>query len=195
MKNVMNKIKKPLIIIVLGLLIVGYYLFLTNRKVDNNDNIAKNTPVTNITERDLTLNYPGSPRSVITFYSDILKVIYTERLSEEELKAISRKLLGLFDEELRMNNPDAQYLERLRNEISEYKSASRTVADYLVEDNSYIKYMTYQKRDCAKVDVVYFVHEGKKVIKTYEKFTLRKDESDKWKILYWEVGKEEDMNN
>jgi hypothetical protein len=38
-----------------------------------------------------------------------------------------------------------------------------------------------------------FVHEDKKVIKTMEKFTLRKDSEGKWKILFWEIGKVSDM--
>ena len=44
-----------------------------------------------------------------------------------------------------------------------------------------------------KIDVMYFVHESKNIIKNYEKFTLRKDDGGRWKILYWEVGKASDM--
>lgn len=193
MNDFFNKIKKPLFILIMGAVIVGFYFYLSNRKVDNTEKIHKNTPVTQITERDLELNYPGTPRSVVTFYSDVLKVIYSESLSEKEIRAIASKLQGIFDDELLAYNPFEMYVDSLKDEIKEYKSANRIVADYLVEENSYIDFFTYQKKDYAKVDVTYFQHEGKSVIKTYEKFTLRKDENGRWKILYWEVGKASDM--
>lgn len=53
MKEFMSKAKKPMIFIILAALIVGYYFYLSNRKVDNNDSIAKKTPLTEITDRDL----------------------------------------------------------------------------------------------------------------------------------------------
>lgn len=193
MNNFFNKIKKPLFILIMGAVIIGFYFYLSNRKVDNTEKIHKNTPVTQITERDLELNYPGTPRSVVTFYSDVLKVIYSETLSEKEIRTIASKLQGIFDDELLAYNPFEMYVDSLKDEIKEYKTANRIVADYLVEENSYIDFFTYQKQDYAKVDVTYFQHEGKSVIKTYEKFTLRKDKNGRWKILYWEVGKASDM--
>lgn len=193
MKNFFSKIKKPLFILIMGAVIVGFYFYLSNRKVDNTEKIHKNNSVTQITERDLELNYPGTPRSVVTFYSDVLKVIYSESLSEKEIRTIASKLQGIFDDELLAYNPFEMYVDSLKDEIKEYKSANRIVADYLVEENSYIDFFTHQNRDYAKVDVTYFQHEGKSVIKTYEKFTLRKDENGRWKILYWEVGKASDM--
>ena len=193
MKGFINKIKKPLIILIMGAVVVGFYFYLSHRKVDNTEKIHKDTPVTQITERDLELNYPGTPRSVVSFYSDILKVIYTESLSEKEVRTIASKLQGVFDDELIALNPFEKYVDSLKTEISDYKSANRIVADYLVEDNSYIEYISYKNHDYAKDDVTYFQHEGKNVIKTYEKFTLRKDENGRWKILFWELGKASDM--
>ena len=75
MKEFMSKAKKPMIFIILAALIVGYYFYLSNRKVDNNDSIAKKTPLTEITDRDLDKNYPGTPKSVVTYYSNNLKVM------------------------------------------------------------------------------------------------------------------------
>ena len=130
MKGFINKIKKPLIILIMGAVIVGFYFYLSHRKVDNTEKIHKDTPVTQITERDLELNYPGTPRSVVSFYSDILKVIYTESLSEKEVRTIASKLQGVFDDELIALNPFEKYVDSLKTEISDYKSANRIVADY-----------------------------------------------------------------
>ena len=74
-----------------------------------------------------------------------------------------------------------------------YNSAKKKVADYVIEDNTNIDFIKDDGKEYARVDVAYFVHEGKKVIKTMEKFTLRKDSDGKWKILFWEIGKVSDM--
>ena len=100
---------------------------------------------------------------------------------------------GIFDDELLTLNPYDEYLKRLQDEIKDYKSAGRTIADYVIENNSNMEFLTYKGKDYAKIDVMYFVHESKNIIKNYEKFTLRKDDGGRWKILYWEVGKASDM--
>lgn len=176
-------------------MIIGYYFYLSNRKTDNTDKIAENTPLTLITEKDMENSYPGTPRALLGFYSEILKVIYSEKLKDDELRAVATKMQAIFDDELNAYNPFEEYVVNLKKEIKEYKAANRIVADYIIENNSYIDYISYEGNDYAKVDVTYFLHEGKSVIKTYEKFTMRKDDNGRWKILFWEVGKASDMDN
>mgnify|MGYP003447952129 CR=1 FL=1 len=67
--------------------------------------------------------------------------------------------------------------------ISDTHFYHKKIIDFIKDDG----------KEYARVDVAYFVHEGKKVIKTMEKFTLRKDSDGKWKILFWEIGKVSDM--
>ena len=61
----------------------------------------------------------------------------------------------------------------------------------LLED--VLEFLKDKGKEYAIIDVAYFVHEDKKVIKTMEKFTLRKDSEGKWKILFWAIGKVSDM--
>ena len=133
------------------------------------------------------------PKSVVTYYSNILKVMYSGNLSDKDVENIAAQLRGIFDDELLTLNPYDEYLKRLQDEIKDYKSAGRTIADYVIENNSNMEFLTYKGKDYAKIDVMYFVHESKNIIKNYEKFTLRKDDGGRWKILYWEVGKASDM--
>ena len=142
MKEFMSKAKKPMIFIILAALIVGYYFYLSNRKVDNNDSIAKKTPLTEITDRDLDKNYPGTPKSVVTYYSNILKVMYSGNLSDKDVENIAAKLRGIFDDELLTLNPYDEYLKRLQDEIKDYKSAGRIIADYVIENNSNMEFLT-----------------------------------------------------
>lgn len=193
MKTFFEKIKKPLIFVVIGAVIVGFYFYINNRKVDNTEKLTKSTPVTEITERDLDLNYPGTVRSVLTFYCDVLKVIYSESLNNDDVRKIASKLHGIFDDEFIALHPFDKYVDDLAKEIKEYKKVNRIVADYIVEENSYIEYFTNKKKEYAKVDVTFFQHVGKNVYKTYEWFLLRKDSDGKWKIVCWDEETAKDV--
>ncbi len=195
MKKITDKIKKPLLFIILGGLIVGYFFYLTNRNNDNSDNMAEQTPLSQVLSRDLELNYPGTPRGVVIYYSDILKVLYTldGKKDHSDIENMAYKLRGLFDDELLERNPEETYITNLINEVTDYNSRKKTVADYIVEGNSNIEFITDNGKEYAKIDTAYFVHEDKNVVKTIECFTLRKDSDGKWKILYWQLGSSNDM--
>ena len=181
-----DKIKKPLIFIVLACLVVGYYIYLTHRNVDNNESIADNSSRYSVLDRDLERNYPGTPRSVVTYYSDILKVIYKEELTDDEFESTVEHLRGLFDNELLAYNDYETYYLSLKNEIESYQDSGMYVADYSVEDGYDIEYKTLEDgENYAYVDVSYYVRSGKTVTTIYELFTLRKDDDGNWRMLTW----------
>lgn len=51
--------------------------------------------MTEITDRDLDKNYPGTPKSVVTYYSNILKVMYSGNLSDKDVENIAAQLRGI----------------------------------------------------------------------------------------------------
>ena len=112
MKEFFDKIKKPLIFLVLGAFVVGYFFYLTNRKTDNSDKMSSSSPLSQVVDRDLTLNYPGTPRGVLLYYSDILKVLYTldGKKEEADVRKIAEKLMGIFDDEFLKLNPEEIYV-------------------------------------------------------------------------------------
>lgn len=70
--------------------------------------------MTEITDRDLDKNYPGTPKSVVTYYSNILKVMYSGNLSDKDVESIAAQLRGIFDDELLTLNPYDEYLKDFR---------------------------------------------------------------------------------
>ncbi len=188
MKKKTPKFVKPLIFIVIALLIIGVFYYFSRKKVDNNEEIAAEDEVSVIVNRDLILNYPSTPKSVVTFYSEIIKTIYKTEHTDEQLQALAGQARGLFDAELLKHNEYNEYMDRLRVEVKEYKDAGRFISGYQIEDGYNIEYFKSEGKEYARVNVKYYVREGKNVINTYEEYTLRKDEEGKWRILYWELS-------
>jgi hypothetical protein len=80
-KNVWQKVKKPVILTVVTLIIIGVYYYCTRIEKDNNEKMATQNEIAQITSKDLELNYPSTPKAVVTYYSDIISVIYNQILN------------------------------------------------------------------------------------------------------------------
>lgn len=187
MKNVWQKIKKPVILTLVTLLIIGAYYYCSRIEKDNNEKITTNNEITRITSKDLELNYPSTPKAVVTYYSEIISVIYKIDMNDEELEKVASQMRGLFDEELLLLNSHNAYIDNLKLELELYKEAERYISGYKIENGYNIEYITYKDEDYAKVDVLYYLREGKELKYIYEEYTLREDEDGKWKILFWEL--------
>lgn len=185
----MNKIKIPLIVIALCAMIVGYYVYLQNKNKDNTEQIVDDSnPTYTILHRDLDRNYPSTPKSVVTFYCDILKVAYKEDLNKDDYGVMVTQLRTLFDEELQAYNDYDSYYLSLQAEIDQYKTKNCYVADYSVEDGYGIEYKTLKDgKKYAYVEAKLYVRTGKNVQTVGEEFTLRKDDAGNWRLLTWKT--------
>lgn len=185
--KVLDKIKIPLIFLVLAGLVFGYYYYLTHRNVDNTDKIGDQGSRFEQLDRDLERNYPGTPRAVLAYYGDILKFVYKEDLTDEEFASTVQHLRALFDDELLAYNDYESYYLTLQAEVKNYKDSGLYVADYKVEEGYDIEYKTLEdSKDYAYVEMALYVRSGKNVKTIYELFTLRKDDDGNWRMLTWE---------
>ena len=193
MKNTGSKVRKILILTLTAVLVIGLYYFCSRREKDNNDKISANDPYSVIVSRDLELNYPSTPKAVVTFYSDILQQIYLDEYDDKQVEAMAKQARGLFDDELLALNQYDAYMANLKVEREVYSKAGRYISGYEVENGYNIEYLSYQGADYAKVNTKYYVREGGNLIYTYHEYTLREDEDGKWRILFWELSDEASM--
>ena len=187
MKGGWKKIGKPLIFTLTALAVIGLFYFFSRREIDNNEKIAADNEITKLISRDLELNYPSTPKSVVALYSDIISVLYKEDCSEDQVEALAKQARGLFDEELLQLNEYEGYMDRLEAELKLYEDADRYISGYEIEDGYNIEYIKTKDDSYARVAVKYYVREGKDIKNVYEEYTLREDEEGNWKILYWEL--------
>ncbi len=185
--KVLSKIKKPLIITLLAVLVISYYIYLSRRDVNNDDKMASNSKAAELISRDMDNNYPDTPRAVLGYFMDIQKVWYKEDISDDELVGLVQHARELFDSELLAANEYEAYLERLKSEISTYKENGRYISEYVIEEGYNIEFKSFNGQSYAFVDVKYFVIEGKNLKTVYEEYTLREDSDSHWKILYWKL--------
>ncbi len=176
--------KSRIVIIVLlcaGLLIGGYAYWLNNNNASS-ENIEL-TKVQQLITKDLEKNYPKTPREVIKMYSEIISCFYNDEYTEKELEALVDQTLLLMDEELAANNPKDDYFKAVKEEITEYRSAERTIVSYTLPSSNEVQFRTVDERECAYVETSYFIKEKSSYEKTYQTYVVRKDADGNWKIL------------
>lgn len=175
-------------IVVAAILISVFCVIIKRGKTEKNTTMqTDNKEVSNLLNKDFETNYPKTPREVLKIYSRLSQCIYNENLKEEELRTVVEKMRQLFDKELLDHNTLEQHIEDLKKELKEYKKDKKTITNYMVENNSAVEYKTVNKVQYATIVATYLLNENEGYVKTYEKFILRQDENEKWKIVGWKL--------
>lgn len=188
-----NGIKIVIIFVVLALALGVYYFRLSNRTRRADEKDVQSTAVQEVLLRDLSHNYPPTPKEVVKYYSEISKCFYNETYSEEELLLLAEQAQGLYDEELIANKTQEQYLMDLKADIVEFQEAGYTISSYTTSssvdvENSKFKQDGYE---WARVYCYYTLRTKGRTARTTEVFLLRKDSDGYWKIYGWELVDDE----
>lgn len=197
----MNKSKKRTLkticfMIVFSIVVIALYFIIKTRTSPLvTDSITSMTEVEKLLTKDIPNSYPSSPREVLKLYSRITESLYNEDLDEDQIASLSKQISCLYDEELIANKSNEDYLIDLKVEISEYRKANRTIINYLIEGNSAVVYWDKDKIDYASLVTSYTIKEESDYSKIFEKFILRKDSEDKWKILGWELSEKTEIDS
>lgn len=173
--------------------VVGYYVYLVNRDkaVADNDTL---TAVEEVLVRDLTNNYPPSPKEVVKYYNQIMKCFYNEECSNEEIEQLGKKALELYDEELIEHNPWDNYFYSLLGEIQSFKNAKKKIAKMEVSSSVDVDYFEQDGYSFAKLRSGYAVLEGSTSTTSVQVYLLRKDANGHWKIYGWDLAENVDGN-
>lgn len=182
-------IKTILVVTIMVLLCVGvfYYLDRRDKKQDATDKSATAQSISALTTKDLDKNYPESPKEVVKFYARIQKMYYRNELTDEQIEELGAQSRKLFDEELKATQSDSEFITALKKEIASYNEKNRYISDYTIDDSDVVTYKTFRGKEYAFLSVTYMIRENEHLTIQKTKFTLRKDDDKKWKILYWEL--------
>lgn len=182
-----------IVIAVLVILGLGYYHYLANKDADKDatDIAADTSEVSVLISKDIMANYPESPKDVVDLYARITKAYYDKELTDEQIEGLGRQARLMFDDELRNTQTDADFFEKLKEDISNYRSTKTRISSYVIQSATKTKYSTFKDRQYASIVLVYYIRQGDKLIDSHTKFTLRKDNDGHWKILFWELAESE----
>lgn len=186
----MKKYGRTIIVIaVLVALVLGYYYYLANKDTgkDATDIAADTSEVSVLISKDIMANYPESPKDVVNLYARITKAYYDTSLTNEQIEALGKQARLMFDDELKNTQTDADFYEKLKEDIGNYNSTKTRISSYVIQSAAKTKYSTFKDRQYASIALVYYLRQGDKLIDSPTKFTLRKDDDGHWKILFWEL--------
>lgn len=186
----MKKYGRTIIVIaVLVALGLGYYYYLANKDTgkDATDIAADTSEVSVLISKDIMANYPESPKDVVNLYARITKAYYDTSLTNEQIEALGKQARLMFDDELKNTQTDADFYEKLKEDIGNYNSTKTRISSYVIQSAAKTKYSTFKDGQYASIALVYYLRQGDKLIDSPTKFTLRKDDDGHWKILFWEL--------
>ena len=186
----MKKYGRTIIVIaVLVALGLVYYYYLANKDTgkDATDIAADTSEVSVLISKDIMANYPESPKDVVNLYARITKSYYDTSLTDEQIEALGKQARLMFDDELKNTQTDADFYEKLKEDIGNYNSTKTRISSYVIQSAAKTKYSTFKDRQYASIALVYYLRQGDKLIDSPTKFTLRKDDDGHWKILFWEL--------
>ncbi len=186
----MKKYGRTIIVIaVLVALGLGYYYYLANKDTgkDATDIAADTSEVSVLISKDIMANYPESPKDVVNLCARITKAYYDTSLTDEQIEALGKQARLMFDDELKNTQTDADFYEKLKEDIGNYNSTKTRISSYVIQSAAKTKYSTFKDRQYASIALVYYLRQGDKLIDSPTKFTLRKDDDGHWKILFWEL--------
>ena len=186
----MKKYGRTIIVIaVLVALGLGYYYYLANKDTgkDATDIAADTGEVSVLISKDIMANYPESPKDVVNLYARITKAYYDTSLTDEQIEALGKQARLMFDDELKNTQTDADFYEKLKEDIGNYNSTKTRISSYVIQSAAKTKYSTFKDRQYASIALVNYLRQGDKLIDSPTKFTLRKDDDGHWKILFWEL--------
>ena len=186
----MKKYGRTIIVIaVLVALGLGYYYYLANKDTgkDATEIAADTSEVSVLISKDIMANYPESPKDVVNLYARITKAYYDTSLTDEQIEALGKQARLMFDDELKNTQTDADFYEKLKEDIGNYNSTKTRISSYVIQSAAKTKYSTFKDRQYASIALVYYLRQGDKLIDSPTKFTLRKDDDGHWKILFWEL--------
>jgi len=167
----------------------GYYLYLVNRPRAEAENKVTLTAAQIVLSRDLVTDYPPTPREVVRFYGDITKAFYDPDTSEEQLELLATKSRFLFDEKLRGQQTDSEYLSALAHEVALYAAGGKIISAFETTSSTNVFYFKKDGYDCAKLSCLISTRDkDKQIERTNEIFVLRKDKDKRWKIYGWEIS-------
>ncbi len=191
MGNAAKRITSVIVTIVIIAIIASLFYLDWSQKSSEKEK-ANNKTLTEagkLLERDLETNYPETPREVAKYYSNITKVLFSG-LKDDEVEALAKKVLELYDEEFLMNNPETTYLKDLYSEIAAWNEAERKITNFLLVNEDKDERWEQDGREYANVIVSYYTLDKTKGSQT-RNYLMRKSEDGKWKILGWKYMTED----
>ncbi len=186
--------KTILFMIIFSAAIVAVYFAMSANKDTNKvESASVENEVDKLLSKNIDMAYPPTPREVIKLYSRILKCLYSEDMTEKQVRDMSEQVRCLFDNELLAKNPETEHLDAIEADIAGYKVNDKSIVSYTIEKASNVIEDVVDGIPYATLRAYYTVKQENKYTRSYEEFIVRQDTEGKWKILGWRESDSSEM--
>lgn len=184
-----------LFMIVVVAAITAAFMFITRGKESEKleADVAR-TEVETLTEKNLAVAYPQTPREVVKLYGRITKCLYNTELTDDEMKDLIGQLRYLYSDELLENNTEISMIAFTSSEKESFTAEKKEIFGYTVDSASKIRYLNDKGGERAVINMYFTTKTGSRFDRSYEEFVLRKDSEGRWKILGWRETEETDVS-
>ena len=183
-----------LILLFAAIAFAGIFFRLSNKQPQSSEEeeVVQATPVEIALERNLTTNYPGTPKEVVKYFSEITQCYYNETFDDDEqLEALARQMLKLYDDELVSYKTYEDYMFDLKSDINFYNENGYKISSYAPSPSTDVVFFTEDGFEWARLYCAYTIKSGKYYKTINEVFVLRKDDKSHWRIYGWKEDKED----
>ncbi len=183
-----------LILLFAAMAFAGIFFRLSNKQQASTEEeeVATATPIEIALERNLSTNYPGTPKEVVKYFSEITQCYYNETFDDDEqLEALARQMLKLYDDELVSYKSYEDYMFDLKSDINFYNENGYKISSYAPSQSTDVVFFTEDGFEWARLWCAYTIKSGKYYKTINEVFVLRKDDKSHWRIYGWKEDKED----
>ena len=135
-------------------------------------------------EYDMTAEYPKTPRDVAKLHNRYFKAFYGQKLTDDELDSMNKKVRQLYCTDLLVANPESDSLANLQKDIEAVKKQGYTYKMCELPEASQVQYFTKDGKDMALLEVCITINTGDNLGYFYRQYAMVK-ENDRWKIYGW----------
>lgn len=180
-------------ILLLAFGIVALYWYIDRSGKEEKESL--NTVAEQMLARDLEKNYPPTPYAVAECYCGIVECIYAGDTTEEQLEALVKMQLQLFDEEFAQLNPYEEFLAATKAELEEAAENKIVFTGYILDRASNVEKWKKNSVEYASIGLQFATRSGEGGDFSYRTLIMRRDADKRYKILGWQTAEDGGSNS
>ncbi len=188
-------VRTTITVVIMVVLVLGYYAYISNRKAIELQN-TKVSEADRLILEDIEGNYPKKPRDVVKLHVRMLQQIYAAELDDDKLSKMVDQMRRLYDDRLLNNqgNSKEEQLSSIRAEIDSHDGKKYKITNYDIDEESQTLYSEVDGEDVANLYATYTILDDKATYKQVYLYVLVKDKDGHFKILGWQRDNSKESN-
>jgi len=172
--------------------VIGIYFAITRGKnTDTKEIPAETSEADALIKKDLDWEYPATPREVLKLYCRITKCLYNDDLTDEQIKKLVSQVRNLYSFDLLENNAEDEQIAFIKGDRVEYKKDKKTIFSFAIDSASNIEYIDTKAGKTALIKMYFTIKAGANMDRSFEEFSLIRQDDGKWKIAAWRQSENE----